>query len=83
MRFAIPTEPFILAVLATLLLAQPLAAQEHFLLVSSRNGDVIQRFNGETGAYIDDFVTVQSGGLSAPQEVLLVNNRLPVTGQRM
>lgn len=56
-------------------------AQAHYLLVSSRNGDTIQRFNGETGEYIDNFVSFQSGGLSAPQDILLINGKLLVTGR--
>lgn len=56
-------------------------AQAHNLLVSSRNGDTIQRFNGETGEYIDNFVSFQSGGLSAPQDILLINGKLLVTGR--
>lgn len=56
-------------------------SQTHFLLVSSRNGDDVQRFNGETGDYIDDFVSFQSGGLSAPQEILLFDGKLLITGR--
>ena len=81
MRVVTPTASFIIAVLATLLLIHPLAAQQHYLLVSSRNGDVVQRFNGETGAYIDDLVTFRSGGLQAPQEIIVIDGNLLVTGR--
>ncbi len=39
------------------------------LFVSSRNTNSVKRFNGETGEYIDDFVSAGSGGLATTQEV--------------
>ena len=39
------------------------------LFVSSRNTNSVERFNGETGEYLGDFVPSDSGGLSATQEV--------------
>jgi len=65
----------------TLLFTVGVFSQTHYLLVSSRNGDDVQRFNGETGNYIDDFVSFQSGGLSAPQEILMVDGKLLITGR--
>ena len=56
-------------------------AQSSYLLVSSRNTFSIKRYNGDTGAYIDDFVNVRSGGLLSPQEVLWLNGSLLVTGR--
>ena len=39
------------------------------LFVSSRNTNSVKRYNGETGAYLGDFVQPRAGGLSATQEV--------------
>lgn len=55
-------------------LAQPTAmagAQTYDLLVSSRSTNSVKRYNGQTGAYIDDFIEPNAGGLNTPQEVLV------------
>lgn len=41
------------------------------LLVSSRTTNSVKRYNGQTGAYIDDFIAADAGGLNTTQEVLL------------
>ena len=71
----------LIIILFTFGFISPVISQSQYLLVSSRNGDVVQRFNGETGEYIDDFVTFRSGRLSAPQEILLINGKLLITGR--
>ncbi|MEZ4777404.1 MAG: T9SS type A sorting domain-containing protein [Bacteroidia bacterium] len=61
----------------------------HFLLgqlpdifVSSRGTHSVKRYNGNTGQYIGDFVTPNSGTLNSPQEVLFhPNGNLLVTGR--
>jgi len=42
---------------------------DYEMLVSSRNTNSVKRFDGQTGTYIDDFVSVNSGGLSLPQDI--------------
>ena len=39
------------------------------LYTTDRILDVVQRYNGQTGAYIDDFVTAGSGGLNGPMSL--------------
>ncbi len=42
---------------------------DYEMLVSSRNTNSVKRFDGQQGTYIDDFVSVNSGGLSLPQDI--------------
>lgn len=53
--------------------AAPLSGQEvlYDLLVSNRGTSAVKRFDGATGAYVDDFVESGAGGLNDTQEVLL------------
>ena len=41
------------------------------VLISSRGTHAVKRYDGETGAYIDDFIAARSGGLDHTQEVLI------------
>lgn len=45
---------------------------EYEMLISSRNTSSVKRFNGQTGAYIDDFISPGSGGLSLTQDITTV-----------
>ena len=61
----------LLAVLFTVSFLPILGLQQVFavdgdLYVSSRFTDEVMRFNGATGAFIDDFVSAESGGLDEP-----------------
>jgi len=47
-----------------------LSAQTYELFVSSRNTSSVKYYDGTTGAYLGDFVSSGSGGLSATQEVV-------------
>ena len=38
--------------------------------VSSVGNDIIKRYNGTTGAYIDDFVSAGSGGINEPRNIM-------------
>lgn len=40
------------------------------MLVSSRNTNSVKRFNAQTGSYIDDFISSNSGGLNTTQDVI-------------
>lgn len=52
------------------------------LLVSSRGTSAVKRYDGHTGAYIDDFVPSGSGGLSVTQEVAIgPDSQVYVTGR--
>lgn len=52
------------------------------LFVSSRNTNSVKRYDGETGAYLGDFVKPGSGGLSVTQEVLFgLDGHLLVSGR--
>lgn len=42
---------------------------QYEMLVSSRNTHSVKRFNAQTGAYIDDFISSGSGGLSTTQDL--------------
>lgn len=46
-----------------------LFAQTYELFVSSRNTSSVKKYDGATGAYLGDFVTSGSGGLSSTQEI--------------
>jgi hypothetical protein len=60
-----------------------LAAQTPELFVSSRNSNSVKRYNGETGAFIDTFVSPGAGGLSSTQEVMFgFDGNLLVTGRQ-
>jgi len=39
----------------------------------------VKRFNGTTGAYIDDFITAGSGGLFRPEDLIFDNNKVYVS----
>lgn len=57
-------------------------AQSYDLLVSSRGTNSVKRYDGTTGAYLDDFVAPGAGGLSVTQELLLApDGSLLVTGR--
>lgn len=52
------------------------------LFISSRNTSSVKRYDGTTGAYIDDFVKTGSGGLSSTQEIMFgFDGNLLVTGR--
>ncbi|MDH3709545.1 MAG: hypothetical protein OER04_06635 [Cyclobacteriaceae bacterium] len=54
----------------------------HDLYISSRGTSSVELFDGVTGEHIESFVTSGSGGLSAPQEVIfLEDGSLIVTGR--
>ena len=42
---------------------------DYEMLVSSRNNSSVKRFNGLTGAYINDFIPTGSGGLNTTQDL--------------
>lgn len=58
------------------------SAQEplYDLLVSSRATNSVKRYDGHTGAYVDDFVPPGSVGLSQTQEVLIKGSDILVVG---
>ncbi len=41
-----------------------------YMFVSSSQGHSIQRFDAQTGAFVDNFVPPGSGGLNSPQEII-------------
>ncbi|RIK52892.1 hypothetical protein DCC62_32670, partial [candidate division KSB1 bacterium] len=52
------------------------------LFVSSRNTNSVKRYDGQTGAYLGDFVKPNAGGLNATQEVLFgLDGHLLVSGR--
>ncbi len=54
----------------------------HDLYISSRGTNSVELFDGVTGEHIESFVTDGSGGLSAPQEVIFLDDgSLIVTGR--
>lgn len=65
-----------LIVLVSIIPINTLLAQtaEYETLVSSRNTHSVKRFNGETGAYIDDFIAAGSGGLNTTQDLVMTND---------
>ena len=57
-------------------------APRYDLLVSSRGTSSVKRFDGETGAYVDDFIAPGAGGLAVTQEVRQgPDGRIYVTGR--
>lgn len=54
---------------AVVILTAVASAADRDLLVSSRNTHSIKRYDGSTGAYVGEFVTAGSGGLSFPQDI--------------
>jgi hypothetical protein len=52
------------------------------IYISSRSGNSVELFDGITGEHIKSFVSANSGGLSAPQEVIFLDDGdLIVTGR--
>ncbi|MDX2248954.1 MAG: hypothetical protein SF052_19355 [Bacteroidia bacterium] len=71
-----------LLLLIVCFLPKLLAAQLPDIFVSSKNTHSVKRYNGNTGQYIGDFVTPNSGSLNSPQDVLFhPNGNLLVTGR--
>lgn len=64
-RFAISLSISILVMLQISVFSQT----QYEMLVSSRNTHSVKRFNAQTGAYIDDFISSGSGGLSTTQDL--------------
>ncbi|MEZ4830019.1 MAG: T9SS type A sorting domain-containing protein [Bacteroidia bacterium] len=59
-----------------------LSAQLTDIFVSSRGTHSVKRYNGNTGQYIGDFVTPNSGTLNSPQDILFhPNGNLLVVGR--
>ena len=75
----------LVAAVSSLPLVLPLAhgqADGYDLYVSSRDTNSIKRYDGVTGAYLDDFIAPGSGGLSTTQEVAVgPDGRLYVSGR--
>ncbi len=56
---------------AALLLSFPLYAQDQYLLVSNREGRDILRYDAETGAFVDVFISAETGGMNVPYGMTL------------
>ncbi len=65
-----PASVTLVATLLTLLATELAAAAPQDLFVTSRNRDKIVRYDGETGAFVENFVTFGSGGLDRTQDLL-------------
>src|SRR5262249_42767439 len=68
--YILPNSLLRLALVALALLGlftgSPAKAQKTYLLVTSSNDSAVKRYDGTTGAYIDDFIPSGSGGLKYP-----------------
>jgi sugar lactone lactonase YvrE len=60
----------VLAALATFLVTGAYAA-DYYLLVTSQGTDSVERYDGVTGAYIDQMVLPGAGGLDAPRNLAI------------
>ncbi len=56
---------------AALLLSLPLYAQDQYLLVSNREGRDILRYDAKTGAFVDVFISAETGGMNVPYGMTL------------
>ena len=62
--------------------SEPTIRAQRDLFVSSRNTNSVKRYDGETGAYLGDFVASGAGGLRATQEVAFgLDGHLYVSGR--
>ena len=63
--------PLLLAVVASGLAVPQTHAGPLVLLVSDTTNDNVKRYDGTTGAFIDDFIPTGSGGLDVPQDLTI------------
>ena len=72
LKFLSLSKPATMLVVVWVLALGPARAVAQTLLVVSETTGNVLRYNAQTGAFIDEFVSIGSGGLSAPGTLMFI-----------